>query len=149
MMLGKLQKAHPTLLGHFAPAYLAGSNMLRAYLFFIYGNSPLLWLRFLSSCISIFYKLSFFNLHDNWFDYCYIRFSFLFSSKNGKLRTKQDLILVSDANLAENFFWDLINFVMCTLVSRVHMSFYALIKGYIVPGNQGTHDKLKRIVSPL
>ena len=37
MMLGKLQKAHPTLRGHFAPAYLVGSNMLRAYLFFIYG----------------------------------------------------------------------------------------------------------------
>ena len=36
-MLGKLQRAHPTLRGHFAPAYLVGSNMLRAYLFFIYG----------------------------------------------------------------------------------------------------------------
>ena len=36
-MLGKLQRAHPNLRGHFAPAYLAGSNMLRAYLFFIYG----------------------------------------------------------------------------------------------------------------
>ena len=33
-MLGKLQRAHPTLPGHFAPAYLVGSNMLRAYLFF-------------------------------------------------------------------------------------------------------------------
>ena len=32
MMLGKLQRAHPTLRGHFAPAYLVGSNMLRAYL---------------------------------------------------------------------------------------------------------------------
>ena len=36
MMLGKLQRAHCTLLGHFAPAYLDGSNKLRAYLFFIY-----------------------------------------------------------------------------------------------------------------
>ena len=36
MMLGKLQRAHPTLRGHFAPAYLVGGNMLRAYLFFIY-----------------------------------------------------------------------------------------------------------------
>ena len=35
MMLRKLQRAHPTLRGHFAPAYLAGSNM--AYLFFIYA----------------------------------------------------------------------------------------------------------------
>ena len=35
-MLGKLQRAHPTLRGHFAPAYLVDSNMLRAYLFFIY-----------------------------------------------------------------------------------------------------------------
>ena len=38
-MLGKLQRAHPTLRGHFAPAYLVGSNMLRAYLFFIYGRN--------------------------------------------------------------------------------------------------------------
>ena len=37
MMLGKLQRAHPTLCGHFALAYLVGSNMLRAYLFFSYG----------------------------------------------------------------------------------------------------------------
>ena len=35
-MLGKLQRAHHTLHGHFAPAYLLGSNKLRAYLFFIY-----------------------------------------------------------------------------------------------------------------
>ena len=35
-MLGKLQRALPTLHGHFAPAYLVGSNMLKAYLFFIY-----------------------------------------------------------------------------------------------------------------
>ena len=40
MMLGKLQRAHPTLRGHLAPAYLEGSNMLRAYLFFIYGPDP-------------------------------------------------------------------------------------------------------------
>ena len=40
MMLGKLHRAHPTLRGHFALAYLVGSNMLRAYLFFIYGPSP-------------------------------------------------------------------------------------------------------------
>ena len=38
MMLGKLQRAHHTLHGHFAPAYLGGSNKLRAYLFFIYGQ---------------------------------------------------------------------------------------------------------------
>ena len=37
MMLGKLQRAHPTLNGHFAPAYLVGNNMHRAFLFFIYG----------------------------------------------------------------------------------------------------------------
>ena len=36
-MFGKSQRAHPTLHGHFAPAYLVGSNMLRAYLFFIYA----------------------------------------------------------------------------------------------------------------
>ena len=35
--VGKLQRAHPTLRGHFASAYLVRSNMLRAYLFFIYG----------------------------------------------------------------------------------------------------------------
>ena len=38
MILGKLQSAHPTFRGHFAPAYLVGSNMLRSYLFFIYGK---------------------------------------------------------------------------------------------------------------
>ena len=38
MMLGKLQRAHPTLRGHFARAYFVGSNMLRAYLFFIYAK---------------------------------------------------------------------------------------------------------------
>ena len=36
---------------------------------------------------------------------------------------------------------DLVKFVMCTLVSMVHMTFYILTYGYIVPGNQGTHDK--------
>ena len=40
MMLGKLHRTIPTLRGHFAPAYLVGSNMLRAYLFFIYGYLP-------------------------------------------------------------------------------------------------------------
>ena len=37
MLLGKLQRAHPTLRGHFAPACLVGSNMLRAYVYFVYG----------------------------------------------------------------------------------------------------------------
>ena len=41
MMLEKLQRAHPTLHGHFASDYLVGSNMLRAYLFFIYGKDSL------------------------------------------------------------------------------------------------------------
>ena len=36
MMLRKLHRAHHTLCGHFAPAYLVGSNKLRAYIFFIY-----------------------------------------------------------------------------------------------------------------
>ena len=39
MMLGKLVRDHPTLSGHFAPAYLGGSNKLRAYLFFICGRA--------------------------------------------------------------------------------------------------------------
>ena len=38
MILEKLQRADPTLRGHFAPAYWVGSNMLRAYLFFIYAT---------------------------------------------------------------------------------------------------------------
>ena len=38
-MLGKLQRAHHTLHGHYAPAYLVGSNKLRAYLSFIYTYS--------------------------------------------------------------------------------------------------------------
>ena len=33
--------------------------------------------------------------------------------------------------------WDLVKFVMCALVSRVHMMFYTLRKGYTVPGKQG------------
>ena len=40
---------------------------------------------------------------------------------------------------------DLVKFVICTLASRVHMTFYILTKGHIVPGNQGTHDKLSQI----
>ena len=40
---------------------------------------------------------------------------------------------------------DLVEFVMCTLVFRVHMTFYSLTKGYTVPGNQGIHDKLNQI----
>ena len=39
MMLGKLQRAHPTLRGHLAPAYIVGSNMLRAYQLFIYASN--------------------------------------------------------------------------------------------------------------
>ena len=39
--MGKLQRAHPTLRCHFAFAYLVGSNIVRAYLFFIYGNNKL------------------------------------------------------------------------------------------------------------
>ena len=42
-------------------------------------------------------------------------------------------------------FLDLVKFVMCTMVSRVHMTFDILTKGYIVPGNQGTYDKLNQI----
>ena len=34
---------------------------------------------------------------------------------------------------------------MCALVSRVHMMFFTLIKGYTVSGNQGLHDKLNQI----
>ena len=36
MMLGKLKRAHHTLCGHFAPAYLGGSDKVRAYLLLIY-----------------------------------------------------------------------------------------------------------------
>ena len=39
-MLGKLQRAHQTLGGHFAPTYLGGSNKLRAYQFFFYVFIP-------------------------------------------------------------------------------------------------------------
>ena len=41
MMLEKLQRAHHTWQGHFAPAYLVVSKKLRAYLFFIYANSQM------------------------------------------------------------------------------------------------------------
>ena len=40
---------------------------------------------------------------------------------------------------------DLVKFVICTLASRVHMTFYILTKRYTVPGNQGIHDKLNQI----
>ena len=43
MKLGKLQRAHHTLRGHFDPAYLSGSIKHRAYLFFIYGYNALLF----------------------------------------------------------------------------------------------------------
>ena len=39
----------------------------------------------------------------------------------------------------------LVKYIMCAMVSRVHMKFYILTKGYIVPGNHGTHDKLNQI----
>ena len=41
--------------------------------------------------------------------------------------------------------WDLVKLVMCTLVSRVHMTFCILTKGHTVPKNRGTHDKLNQI----
>ena len=40
---------------------------------------------------------------------------------------------------------DLVKFVIYTLDSGVHMTFYVLTKGYTVSGNQGTHDKLNQI----
>ena len=40
MKLGKLQRPDHTLRGHFAPAYLGGSNKFRAYLFFV-AQKPL------------------------------------------------------------------------------------------------------------
>ena len=39
LIWGKLRRAHPTKSGHFAPAYLGGSNKLRASLEFLYGKS--------------------------------------------------------------------------------------------------------------
>ena len=40
---------------------------------------------------------------------------------------------------------ELVKFVMCNMVSRVHMTFYILKKRHTVLGNQGTHDKLNQI----
>ena len=40
MMWESYKEPNPTLRGHFASVYLVGSNMLRAYLFFIYGLGP-------------------------------------------------------------------------------------------------------------
>ena len=42
-------------------------------------------------------------------------------------------------------FWDLVKFVMCTLETRVYVKYFIVIKGYTVPGNQGTYDKLNQI----
>ena len=39
------------------------------------------------------------------------------------------------------YFWGLVKFIMCTLVFRLHRTFYILIKGYTVTEKQGTHDK--------
>ena len=70
MMLGKLQRAHSILRGHFAPAYLVGSNMLRANLFFIYASisqSGYLSVRYFISTIYIekaYGKFSFFLYDD-------------------------------------------------------------------------------------
>ena len=41
---------------------------------------------------------------------------------------------------------DLVNFFICTLVFMVHIVFYILTKGYIAPGNRGSHDKLNQIL---
>ena len=40
---------------------------------------------------------------------------------------------------------DLVKFVICTLVARVHMTLNILMKWYTVTGNQGTYDKLNQI----
>ena len=40
---------------------------------------------------------------------------------------------------------NLVKFVMCTLVSRKHMTFYVLTKVCTVPGNQGTHVKPNQV----
>ena len=42
-------------------------------------------------------------------------------------------------------FTDLVKFVMCTLISRVRMTFCMPKKGYTIPGNQVTHEKLFQI----
>ena len=56
MMLGKLQRAHPTLHGHFAPAYLVGNNKFRAYIFSIYD-----WRQKKTNSFQIFTKLRYQN----------------------------------------------------------------------------------------
>ena len=40
---------------------------------------------------------------------------------------------------------DLDKFLICTLETRVHVTFYILTKEYTVPGNQDAHDKLNQI----
>ena len=40
LIWGKLRRAHPTKSGHFAPAYLGGSDELRASLEFLYVIAP-------------------------------------------------------------------------------------------------------------
>ena len=71
--VGKVTKSPSTLRGHFAPAYLLGSNMLRAYLFFIYecskeSSSNLINLTLLRSSVDnrtyprkIFIKIQYLN----------------------------------------------------------------------------------------
>ena len=49
-----------------------------------------------------------------------------------------------DYNLINRFTWMKISSYeeILDLVTRVHIAFYLYIKGYIVPGNQVTHNKL-------
>ena len=55
--VGKVTRAHPTLHGHFAPTYLVGNNMLRAYLFFIYELTKIIfWINFITDIISCLLK---------------------------------------------------------------------------------------------
>ena len=42
-------------------------------------------------------------------------------------------------------FSDLVEFVMCTLISRECVPFCKYIKRHVYPGNQGTHDRLNQI----
>ena len=53
------------------------------------------------------------------------------------------MVKVETQDLVHNL--HLVRLVMCTLVFRVHITFYILTKEDTDPGNQGTYDKLNQI----
>ena len=78
---------------------------------------------------------------------CYVlqsklRSFFLVPPQNTHQWTQEiDFLVYTREPLVHSKNFGSVMFVMCTLFSRVRMTFCILIKWYTLPGNQGTHDK--------